>query len=58
MAEVLTGKRLHTVQQEIEKRVERTVNSEDMNFLAYLNYIVDCNKKYSLGSAVSMLHAD
>jgi hypothetical protein len=49
MGQLLKGKPLDAVRKELEDEVRETVNSDTMNYLAYLNYIVEVNKKYSFG---------
>lgn len=51
MGQVITGKLLLSTREKIEERVKKNVNAEDMNFLAFLNYIVESNKTMSFGSA-------
>lgn len=50
MGQVLKGEKLNQVRTQLEDAIKQSMDSEIMNFLAFLTYIHECNKNMSLNS--------
>lgn len=49
MGQALEGKKLDEVRKTLEDGVKETADAETMNYLAYLNYVAETNRRYSFG---------